>query len=313
MSDYLFDRTGHDPDVEALEAALAPLRFDRSPPEGPAGADNVVALRPAQPSRGAAVSRWLAPRIPLAAALLVGLAAATIAYVTIRQAQADAARAWELIPVTVAAVDLPAGAALTPEVLTQRLVPAQFVTGSVIRAKDTPQVLLQRLRVPLQAGDAVLVSQLQEPGGDRLATKVPVRQRAVAVEARGVAHGDGVVQPADRVDFIGTFRDPASGRPIVVTLLEDVAVLATGALRTPVKGPAASVAVLVEPREAELLALAQEAGALNVTLRGAADAHGNDVERGTQLEELLANERSRELERRRRDSIDVIRRLHDRR
>lgn len=306
MTDYLFDRSGTDAELEALEQALAPLRFDAAPPE-PA-APQVIPLRARQPRPSA--SAWLAPRLPLAAAIALGLSAAAIAYGTLRQARQEAARAWELVPVTVAAVDLPAGAALTPEALTQRLVPAQYVTGSVVRATAVEQVLFQKLRVSLQAGDAVLLSQLEEPGGARLSRQVPLRQRAVAVAARGIAHGDDLVQPMDRVDFIGTFRDPASGQPVVVTLLEDVAVLATRALAEPVNGPAAQVAVLVEPREAALLTLAQEAGALNVTLRGEAEpSPTDDVEHAIQLDELLANERNRELERRRRDSIEVIRGL----
>ena len=100
-------------------------------------------------------------RAVVGAALLFGAAVAgglagVVAYASVKKMHADARRGWNLRPVVVAAVDLPAGATLSFDHLSQRSVPEQFITDSIVRPEQASQVVSQRLRIPIKAGDPVI-------------------------------------------------------------------------------------------------------------------------------------------------------------
>lgn len=66
---------------------------------------------------------------------------------------ADARKGWNLVPVVVAAVDVTEGTTLTMEQLSQRSIPEQFVTSSVVKPDSASYIVNQKVLVPLQAGD----------------------------------------------------------------------------------------------------------------------------------------------------------------
>lgn len=92
----------------------------------------------------------------------------------------DARKGWNLVPVVVVAVDLPARGELTMEVLSQRSAPEQFITESVVRPEDVSKVLGRRVHSKLVAGDPLLWRDLlpagapaAAPAGDRGAAPAP--------------------------------------------------------------------------------------------------------------------------------------------
>jgi Flp pilus assembly protein CpaB len=60
---------------------------------------------------------------------------------------------WKLVPVVVAARDLPEDTELTMDNIAQRSVPEFMLTTSVVKPEAANYVLHQRILVPIQAGD----------------------------------------------------------------------------------------------------------------------------------------------------------------
>lgn len=84
--------------------------------------------------------------------LLVSAGAALVIVKRYREAR----QGWNLVPVVVVAVDVPAREAISMEVLSQRSIPEQFVTGSVVRPDEASKVLGRRVRAKVLAGDPLL-------------------------------------------------------------------------------------------------------------------------------------------------------------
>lgn len=63
---------------------------------------------------------------------------------------------WNLVPVIVAAQDLPEGTVITFDHLSQRSIPEQFVTSSVVKPIAAEYIVNQKLLVPVQQGDAMI-------------------------------------------------------------------------------------------------------------------------------------------------------------
>ncbi|MEW6435380.1 MAG: Flp pilus assembly protein CpaB [Myxococcota bacterium] len=255
-------------------------------------------------------------RWPLAAALAFGLVAALLSYSAIKKREADVRRGWNLVPVVVAAVDVSEGTVVTMEMLSQRSVPEQFVTSSVVKPDSASYIVNQKVLVPLAAGDPLLWSQFETTrASERLSTKVQKRARAISIEVKGVTSVGGWIRPNDHVDIIGSFKDPQSGEQVAVTLMQNVVVLSTGKITGTTnvnlvpegQRDYGDVSLLVLPEEAEMLVLAQELGALTFTLRNEEDL---DVlaERGrATINTLLSGERTRVLQQKRFNTIQVIR------
>ncbi|WP_371877665.1 SAF domain-containing protein [Pyxidicoccus parkwayensis] len=82
-------------------------------------------------------------------------------YVWIKKKEADVRRGWNLVPVVVAAQDLAEDTVITFESISQRSVPEQFVTSSVVRPDSANYIVNQRILVAAQAGDLMLWSQFE--------------------------------------------------------------------------------------------------------------------------------------------------------
>src|SRR3954465_3066573 len=123
-------------------------------------------------------------KTPLLVALGLGLLAGIVAYSAIKKRESDVRKGWNLVPVVVAAVDIPEGTVVSFEMMSNRSVPEQFVTSSVVRPESSNYVLNQKVLVPLQAGDPLLWTQFETTrGAERLSTKVQKKGRAITIDA----------------------------------------------------------------------------------------------------------------------------------
>lgn len=75
------------------------------------------------------------------------------AYLVGQASKTKARRGWNLVPVVVAAQDVEVGHVVTMEDLSQRSIPEQFVTSSMVRPNDATHAVAQVTAVPLLAGD----------------------------------------------------------------------------------------------------------------------------------------------------------------
>ncbi len=254
-------------------------------------------------------------KTPLFVALVLGLLAGVVAYSAIKKKEADVRRGWNLVPVVVAAQDVPEGTVITFDMISQRSVPEQFVTSSVVKPDSATYVVNQKVLVPLQAGDPLLWSQFETTkAAERLSTKVQKKGRAITIEAKATTAVGGWIRPNDHVDVIGTFRDPQTDENVAVTLLQNVIVLATGKITGTTnvnlipenQREYNNISLLVIPEEAEILVLASELGNLTLSLRNEDDVDIIEERGRATISTLLSGERTRVLEQKRREIIQII-------
>ncbi len=126
----------------------------------------------------------------VAAGFLVGMAS----FVYIQRKVVDARKGWNLVPVVVAATDIPEGTVVTFDMLSQRQVPEQFVTSSVVKPDSANYIVNQKILVPAQAGDLMLWSQFET-------TKKP----SVLVASRDVPVGKTLAE--EDVESLGMAKE----------------------------------------------------------------------------------------------------------
>lgn len=254
-------------------------------------------------------------KTPLIVALVLGLLAGVIAYSAIKKKEADVRRGWNLVPVVVASQDIPEGTVISFEMISQRSVPEQFVTSSVVKPDSANYVVNQKVLVPLQAGDPLLWSQFETTkAAERLSTKVQKKGRAITIDAKSTTAVGGWIRPNDHVDVIGVFRDPQTDENVAVTLLQNVIVLATGKITGTTnvnlipenQREYNNISLLVIPEEAEILVLASELGELTLSLRNEDDVDIIEERGRATISTLLSGERTRVLEQKRREIIQII-------
>jgi len=254
-------------------------------------------------------------KTPLVIALALGLLAGIIAWSAIKKKEADVRRGWNLVPVVVASQDIPEGTIITFDMINQRSVPEQFVTSSVVKPESATYVVGQKVLVALQSGDPLLWSQFETTkAAERLSTRVQKKVRAVTIEAKSTTSVGGWVRPNDHVDVVGTFRDPQTEEQVAVTLLQNVIVLATGKITgttnvnliPEAQREYSNITLMVIPEEAEILMLATELGNLTLSLRNEEDVDMIEERGRATISTLLSGERTRVLEQKRREIIQII-------
>jgi pilus assembly protein CpaB len=137
-------------------------------------------------------------------------------------------------------------------------------------------VLDQTTKVFVVAGEPVLASKLSSVGGG-LSVRVPETLRASSVDVNEVSGVSGFVLPGDRVDVLCTIDNaPGQGQNVAVTktIIQNVEVLAAGVKtktnkNDPIK--VQSVTLLVDPNQAEDLALGMHEGRIHLVLRNPVD------------------------------------------
>jgi pilus assembly protein CpaB len=136
--------------------------------------------------------------------------------------------------------------------------------------------------LPIARGEFVLPNKLAgENAGSGLPSLIPPGMRAVSVRVNDTTSVSGFVLPGTRVDVLLTGNPQGSNEQQTTTVLENVAVIATGQrLDHNSAGEAQSVPVitlLVSPDDAERLTLASSQGHIQLALRNPLDTEQTDV------------------------------------
>ena len=92
-----------------------------------------------------------------------------VSFTAIQKQRADVRKGWNTVPVLVANVDISEGTVVTTEMISQRSIPEQFVTSSVVKPDSASYVLNGTVRARLYAGDPVRWADVDDGEG-----KVPV-------------------------------------------------------------------------------------------------------------------------------------------
>jgi len=136
--------------------------------------------------------------------------------------------------------------------------------------------------LPIAKGEFVLPNKLAaENAGAGLPSLIPPGMRAVSVRVNDTTSVSGFVQPGTRVDVLLTGNPQGSSEQQTTTVLENVAVIATGqrlernSAGEPQSAPV--VTLLVSPDDAERLTLATTQGHIQLALRNPLDTKQEDV------------------------------------
>jgi Flp pilus assembly protein CpaB len=171
--------------------------------------------------------------------------------------------------------DLPAGTAITRDVVSSRELPQLFRESRHIVASELDQIVGVQLAVSGRANETLQWTDLasMRPKLRQLSSLIPHGMRAMTLQAPGLAP-DALLTPGDRVDV---FRvGPAHGEIV----LQDAVVLAVGddiggvsptARRTKSSGGRSSITLSVTLEQSRALAQAEQLGPLRFVMRNPDD------------------------------------------
>lgn len=210
-----------------------------------------------------------------ALALGVGFLASVSVYKNLQKGPTDPGA-----QVMVAADDLQVGSRVEEhDVKIIRIPAADLPPGAPRKRSD---VIGHGVIVPISKGEFILPNRLaQENAGSGLPSLIPPGMRAVSVRVNEVVSVAGFVTPGTRVDVLLTGNPGGSGEQQTTTVLQNVAVLASGhTLERSSTGEAQNTAVitlLVTPDDAQRLTLASSEGHIQLALRNPLDTKQDDV------------------------------------
>ena len=235
-------------------------------------------------------------KIVLIAAVVAGLVAAVLTrfYLSAKDAEIDAIKArfnarFGDMEALCFSEDVPSGAVARRDILGTKVVPAAGLRGQALTLENLGDVIGRKILFPHSRGDVLFWSDIEggNPRAEGLAVIIKKGMRAVSINASGAASVTGMVNPNDHVDVIGTFTFPdESGKRdqaalVTCTILQNVLVLATGKTTAKMagrenggspQGSYSTVTLEVTPREAEMLAFAEQMrGRLSLSLRNRSD------------------------------------------
>jgi pilus assembly protein CpaB len=172
---------------------------------------------------------------------------------------------------------------------------AQWPVGTVPAGAFTniDSVVGRVTRIDVFKGEVIVPGRLApngtEPG---LAVKITPGKRAVAVRIDDVAGLNGLIQPNSRVDVLVTLPDVKhNNQQLAKLFMSNMRVLSVGTIsqtsrdNRPIQAPTATLEVT--PEEAERLAIAQQAGRIQLALRGYGDPDSIKTE-GANSADVLA-------------------------
>lgn len=183
------------------------------------------------------------------------------------------------VDVIVAADDLQVGARVEEhDIKIIKVAAADLPPGAPRKRSD---VLGHGVIIPISKGEFILPNRLAgENAGAGLPSLIPPGMRAVSVRVNEVVSVAGFVTPGTRVDVLLTGTPGAGGEQQTTTVLQNVAVLASGhTLERTSTGEAQNTAVitlLVSPDDAQRLTLASSEGHIQLALRNPLDTKQDD-------------------------------------
>lgn len=226
-------------------------------------------------------------KLPLIAAVIMAVIAILAVRSYIKRIEAEAQAKLRGKPVVAAKADLKAGTEIEMELVVPKEVPPAFIPPQAIQGSmELAQIIGRKTRVPLQAGQIILWSDLESDLRGGLSSLIPEGEGAFTVNI-GQGINSALIQPNDHIDIIASFAIPKGSQPptgqaaswrqasdmINVVLLQNVTVLAIG---TSMGGPAPGQAekggsgpmtLAVTLPEAQLLMFAVQHGELGAVLR----------------------------------------------
>ncbi|TBU95860.1 Flp pilus assembly protein CpaB [Pseudomonas dryadis] len=169
-------------------------------------------------------------------------------------------------------------------------VPNEYLPSNVVSANDWPQLEGRMTIMPLQRGRPITWDAIEQDHISRFSENVALGKRVKTVKISKINSFDGMLRPGDRIDLLGSFsasdvglqQQPNYADDVVMTVLEDVEVLAAG--REDAKGRKyenfydkstpdgfnmnfSTLSLMLTPAQVARVELAEKAGELVAVLR----------------------------------------------
>src|SRR5438093_2178902 len=209
--------------------------------------------------------------------LVIGVVAlalgAALSFFVYQSLQAKMAPPKVGVDVVVAANDIQVGTKIEDSDLKMVKYPPEDLPRRVFHTKAS--AVGRGTVLPIGKGEFLVADKLAAENAGGLSTLIAMGMRAEAVRVNDVTAVAGFVVPGTRVDVLVTGNPSGSKEPQTMTVLQDVAVLATGQRteRSATGEPqnASVVTLLVSPQGSEKLALASQEGRIQLVLRNPLD------------------------------------------
>ena len=234
----------------------------------------------------------LKSKLSLLIAISLGILTMLILHSYINNIKLSVHKETELVQAVVAKKNIQKGTLLEKSLISARKIPAKFLPGDAILARDYEIILNQPLEIPVKAGEPLLWSHLGVEQKGTLSANIQEKKRAVTIGVDELTGIGGMIVPYDHVDILLTFtplrnESSTSGIPqaATITLLQDVPVIAVGRNIFEYQSASplqqgygySSVTLSVSPLDAELLVFAQEHGSISLTLRNPEDRGKEEI------------------------------------
>src|SRR6266567_2820867 len=184
------------------------------------------------------------------------------------------------VDVVIAAGDIQVGAKIEDKDVKVVRFPSGDLPPSCFHLKSS--VVGRGVVLPIAKGEFVLPLKLAgENAGYGLPSLIPPGMRAISVRVNEVVSVAGFVLPGTRVDVLLTGNPSGASEPQTTTVLENVAVIATGqrlehnSAGDPQSAPV--ITLLVSPDDAQKLTLASSQGHIQLALRNPVDTKKEDL------------------------------------
>jgi pilus assembly protein CpaB len=212
-----------------------------------------------------------------ALALALGFVVAVYVYRNVKAPSTGMENGTEVI---VAADDLQVGARVDEHDIKIIKISGNDLPANAPRRKA--DVLGRGVIIPIGKGEFILPNKLAgENAGSGLPSLIPPGMRAVSVRVNEVVSVAGFVTPGTRVDVLLTGTPSGAGESQTTTVLQNVAVLASGhTLERTATGEAQNtpvITLMVSPDDAQRLTLASTQGKIQLSLRNPLDTKSDQV------------------------------------
>src|SRR5215467_11528033 len=218
-------------------------------------------------------------RLLMIGVVALGLAA-FVAFNVYRALQSGTGANQQMAEVLVAANDIPVGAKIEDKDVRPARFPATELPANCYHLKSS--VVGRGAILPIARGEFFLPNKLAgENAGAGMPSLIPPGMRAISVRVNEVIGVAGFVVPGTRVDVLLTGNPSGSADERTTTVLENVAVIATGQkLEKNTAGEpqlAPVITLLVSPDDAQKLTLASTQGKIQLALRNPLDTKQQDL------------------------------------
>jgi pilus assembly protein CpaB len=213
-------------------------------------------------------------------AIVFGIIAAVGNFTYMKNVKQTYMSSGNFVQVATAKQKIPARSLLTEEMLEFKDMPVEYVLpGTVMEKKDA---VGKMARSDIFPGELIIDKKIagQKDTDAGLSPKVSPGKRAISVPVNNVTALHGLVRIGDHVDILVTFKGEGEGRQALTsTVIQDVPVLAINKTIENVesKEELQTVTVMVDPTQAQQIALSIQQGSIQLSMRSPGDSNINPL------------------------------------